>query len=168
MGLMVAAVGPSKVPVDRSDEYLPLSIDFDPGQECVDSIYYLVEERYGGANEGYVELKVEPSSGGILGVVAITKPRTGCDVPPFGNDGLPIAEGLARVDVSKWSALKGERDPHVNFVRERSSLAFGENDTSVYLSLSPVAPVKWLVSGFVGFGVGADGELTGVISNKTI
>lgn len=143
--------------LDETDGYLALSLRF--GSE-VQGLYCCYEQRDGGPDAGYIELKVAEGTGEIAAIVVVTRPTA---TGRFPVD-VPVVEGTVRLDLTRWAELAEEADPRINFVRERARLSVSTKDEAVYYGLSDVVPERIVRSGSAGFGVGPAGELTGLIN----
>ncbi|MDT7725948.1 MAG: hypothetical protein QOI21_2524 [Actinomycetota bacterium] len=155
--LTVVEVIPPVDAVDCSDYYIALSLRFRPEAEV--GLYCYFEQLCGGSNQGYLEVKVAADTGEIASFVALKLPVLGGDFPAD----VPVVEGSVRLDLARWADL-GD-DPRIHSVNERAPITVSRKDGSVYYSFSDVAPERFAVSGSVGFGIGPDNELTGMMIN---
>ncbi|HEX2131619.1 MAG TPA: hypothetical protein VHH15_08650 [Actinophytocola sp.] len=157
MTVTVAGMSPAVDPLDETGDRLALALRFGPE---VPGLYCYYEQRDGGPDAGYVEMKVAEGTGEIAEVVVVTRPTA---TGRFPAD-VPVVEGTVRLDLARWAELAGEADPRIDFVRERARLSVSTKDGAVYYALSDVEPERIVRSGSAGFGVGPAGELTGVIT----
>ncbi|SFB48393.1 hypothetical protein SAMN05216266_113136 [Amycolatopsis marina] len=157
MPVTVTGISSAADLLDETDDYLPLSLRFGPD---VQGLYCYFEQRDGGPNAGYIELKVAAGTGEIAAVVVVTRPTVTGTFP----EDVPVVEGIVRLELARWAELAEEPDPRTNFVRERSPLSVSTKNGAVYYGLADVVPERIVRSGSAGFGVGPKGELAGVIA----
>ncbi|AHH97794.1 hypothetical protein GCM10010174_01010 [Kutzneria viridogrisea] len=151
MALRVTDIDAPREPLDRSDAYLKLSVDWRPGALGLEPLHYYLRDR-AGATQGYVELKVSAHTGEVCALVLITEPRARTAMPPLD---VPAKPGTVWVDVTAWMGF--------DQIDEVGDLAVAEGEGSTYYAFSRAQPVKWVVAGFVRFGVGLGEELVGVL-----
>jgi hypothetical protein len=158
--LRVTGIEPAKALRDASDAYVEISLDWRPESLAATPASCLVRDR-SGSDGGYVQVKVEPLTGEVYSVVMVTRPVAVVEVPPWLS--MPVEQGVVRLDLAPWPK-DPDRDAAeaLSLFKWTSDLAIGRNEHGVYLALSAVRPVRWVMSGAAGFGVGAGGELTGV------
>ena len=128
-------------------------------------MYYFVEERDGGSKYGYTEVSIEPLTGEVLGVVITLSPTRRIPMPAVEGKEEFFDEGLVRVDTAAWRP-NPDNVPTIGRVDEQAHLSVAENQRRVYFAINEIEPVRWIMSGPVGFGIGASSELTGILAEK--
>ncbi|WP_147397376.1 hypothetical protein [Amycolatopsis panacis] len=159
--LRVIGIESVKVLRDESDEYVELSLEWRPDNLATTPASCFVRDR-SGSEGGYVQVRVEPLAGEVYSVVMVIRPVVVIEVPSWSS--MVTESGMVRLDLASWPGDPGrsgaaEALSRVDWV---SDLAIGENEHGAYLALFAVPPVRWVMSGDAGFGIGAGGELTGV------
>lgn len=152
--LKVVRVGdPRRVSVE-SDECISLAVDW-VRAGSVRPVYY----RVSGDATGDVEIKLEPHTGEVIGLVVI-EPPTERIAPPNSVD--EARNGSVFVDLTEWSP-NPDLSPQREVVHDKQALAMGETEDRIYYSWLRDSPDDFVWSANVGLGISAGGLLTGVL-----
>ncbi|QUQ66190.1 hypothetical protein [Kutzneria sp. CA-103260] len=164
MVLRVTRVVEARTGDVEGDVYVPFSVDWVPVGSAGTPAYYFAEDRDGGSSAGYVELKIERVTGEVIAVVVVNLPKRQAAMPDL--TGIPVVEGGVRVDLAPWEP-NPDLVPTKERFDERCPLSVAEDETHVYFGLSDTAPVRLVMAGPTGFGIGPDDELTGIVVART-
>jgi hypothetical protein len=148
----------SEVVMER-DAWIPMKITWMP-RLAVQPLYL----RVAGLSGGELELKVDPSTGGLFQLIVV-------DAPPLGREWPEVSQAKETcercgpvIDRSLWSSIENAEDaqwppPRVTV---DAPLQFVLADGSARLRMAGQEVVSWLSCGTVRVGVGSDRELVEV------
>ncbi|GGM57690.1 hypothetical protein GCM10012275_31120 [Longimycelium tulufanense] len=172
MGLHATTIGRPLPSLDKSDEYVPTSIEWNTGETLIEPAYYFIEDRQGGSEAGYVEIAVDLSSGLLRRVVVLKKPTPGKFLRVAELRQVPVLRGSLHVHTSPWTE-------DGRYTKARNSLKFtmmtyeDQGDLSVYdietgryISFFNQLPEKFVMSGSAGFGISSDQKIVGIRIEK--
>jgi hypothetical protein len=158
--LVVTHLDQPRNAVVQSDDYIPLSVNWvEVGS--VRPIYYRIRS----ADGGYVELKIEPLRGELIGAVVIDSPARRVEVPESIYITSQVTEAALFVGLENWEP-NPDNVPTREYVSEESRLGWGEDATYLYYSFSDLEPDRFVMAGSAGFGIVEPDLLAAVISKK--
>lgn len=156
VAIKVVSSVPSPPAVATVDPWIPLSVvwEIDP---FVSPLYLFVHDP----EQGYVELKIHPQSGALVGIVLIDLPRT-ADAEPATDDAAAARDSESPVlDLTLWSwkETPDYREPTRRDIDVEAalSLSSAEDMMSIWFEAKPVA--RFLQAGNARVGVSRDDEL---------
>ena len=152
--LRVVKVGDPRPVTLESDDYISLAVDWVPAGS-VRPVYYRVSCEAGGD----VEIKLEPHTGEVIGLVVVAPPTEHISVPSYVEE---ARHGSAFVDLAEWSP-NPDLSPQREVVHDKQVLAMGESEDRIYYSWLDEPPEDFVWSANVGLGISAGGLMTGVM-----
>lgn len=159
--LLLKRTGPPRPAViELKDDYIPLSVHWVP-VGSVRPVYY----RAHGADDGDIELKLEPLTGEIIGAVIIRSPAQRVEMPAAAHDPNQAGQGSVFVDLSAWE-LNPDLVPKRDVVSEEDDMSWSEDSDYLYYSWSPLQPQRFIFAGNAGFGIADANILTSIIARK--
>lgn len=166
MTLKVVQIKPARAAEVEDDEYLPLSVHWmSPGSAGTPAYYFVRGSE--DAADGYIELKMEPLTGEVIGLIVITMPKRRELMPGFRPSSLPTVAGAVCVDLSNWD-LERDQFTRQGQVDELCSLVVIKDETHVYFALSDITPVCSVLADGIGFGLGPENELAGIVVSRDL
>ncbi|MDL5593598.1 hypothetical protein QS468_12845 [Bacillus subtilis] len=154
--LKINNISEKKAPEVIVDEYVPLSIRFDP--DCrLPPLYW----RGGNGKTSLLEIGVSRSSGVIVSVTVVTV----ASVSFLSGEGLSeadsVALGVPVCDVREWSGEGGYSDDFLDDFSADFDLVMGVSNVAVVFRRE-ASVSRFVKSGNVCFGVSLDGELLSI------
>jgi hypothetical protein len=149
--LVVNNVSEPRAPHVEFDDYIPLQIDWvEPGS--VRPVYY----RAVGSDGGDIEIKFEPLTGLLVGIVVN-------EFPSLCSEGIrdcltPTEDGQAHFDLASWS-LNADGVPTEVVVRDHVAMCMESGGDGVKLRMRDQPVQRWIGVGDVSVGTNADDEL---------
>lgn len=145
---------------DESDYYIPFSVSWWPRKPT-----FPLSMMITGVEGGYVELKVDPDTGGLLEVIAIITPPLLAEDPRPARVMSDVREGKsARLSRSLWPQACRPDSWNVIRVAVQDLALYQAADVAV-LRFSQEPIVRWLGDRHVVIGVSKDGALATVETN---
>jgi hypothetical protein len=155
--LRVVKVGDPRPVTVEFDDYVSLAVDWVEAGS-VRPVYYRVSAE----DSGDVEVKLEPHTGELIGLVVIESPTERIPIPDAVDRGRL---GSIYVDLAEWG-LNPDRFPRREVIHDKQILGVGEAEDKIYYSWLPESPDRFVWSGKVGLGVTANDLLTGVLVTR--
>jgi hypothetical protein len=162
MAIRIVASAPSPAAKVAVDPWIPLSVVWDV-EPNVSPLYLFVRDP----DQGYVQFKVHPESGALVGAVVIDLPRT--DESARLLRGATTAQGsetaVLDLEIWPWKENPDYRDPvrpDIDVVCPLS-VTTSSDQLTIWFSNLPVACV--LKAGPVEVGVSTEGELVAVMAS---
>jgi hypothetical protein len=160
--LTVKSVSDPRVASVDDDPYILFSADWvSPGGAGLPVYYFATDQSSESGKNGFIEVKLERLTGEVIGAVVVSLPTARSDIP----DSIPFENGAVRVDMEPW-VPNPDLVPTKGRFDESESLSVSFNDSHIYFAFCDELPVRWVMGGTVGFGVGLEGELTGLIAEN--
>jgi hypothetical protein len=163
--LRVVRVGEPRPASVESDDYICLAyiclaVDWVP-PASVRPVYYRVH----GELSGDVEVKLEPNTGEVIGLVVIEPPSNRIRVPRSALE-RGSGSGAVFIDLEEWD-LDADHFPRRQVVHDKQTLALGEAEGSIYYSWFDEEPDRFIWSGSVGLGITVSNKLSGIVLSPT-
>ncbi|MBW3084965.1 hypothetical protein KEM60_01156 [Austwickia sp. TVS 96-490-7B] len=162
MAIRLLASAPSPAAKVAVDPWIPLSVVWDVEPD-VSPLYLFVRDP----DQGYVELKVHPESGALVGAVIIDLPRPDEHLRRLRGASTPQRSETAVLDLEiwPWKETPDYREPARRDIDVECplSLTAASDQMTIWFSSLPVAQV--LKAGPVEVGVSMEGELVAVMAS---
>lgn len=146
----------------ESDYYIPFKVTWWPKSRALPLVMMIK-----GSNGGYVELKVDPDTGALLAVIAVTSPPVLTEDPRPTRKVGDVRQGKgARLSIAPWPQDVPTHGWNVLHVESQELAMYRAGDVTVLrFSQEPVA--TWLGNRHVVVGVSKNGSLVTVESHES-
>ena len=163
MAIKILASAASRAAQVVVDPWVPLSVVWDVAPE-VSPLYLFVRDP----DHGYVELKVHPESGALVGMVVIDSPLPDESARLLGGATAPKGSETAVLDLQlwPWKETPDYREPVRRDIDVLCPLSVttSADQMTIWFSDRPVARI--LKAGPVEVGVSAEDELVAIMASE--